>query len=93
MTKSHESLSTILFYLRKFIGMWLMPIPLTLLMMALALLLIKRRPRTAQAILLLAVLFLGLTSWEPVASRLIATIETPFVVFDSKQPVDRTTRQ
>lgn len=65
-----------------------MPIPLTLLMMVLALALIKRRPRTAQAILLLAVLFLGLTSWEPIANRLVATVETPFVVFDTEQSVD-----
>ena len=81
-------MSLILFYLKKIIGMMLMPIPLTLLAMCLALLLIKKCPKFAKLLLFCAVLLLGLTSWNPVANSLIATVEHDFPVFDVQQPVD-----
>ena len=81
-------MSLILFYLKKIIGMMLMPIPLTLLAMCLALLLMKKCPKFAKLLLFCAILLLGLTSWNPVANSLIATVEHDYPVFDVQQPVD-----
>ncbi|WP_346729501.1 ElyC/SanA/YdcF family protein [Marinomonas lutimaris] len=78
----------ILFYLKKIIGMMLMPIPLTLLAMCLAFLLMNKWPKIARFFLLCGILMLGLTSWNPVANTLIATVEHDFPVFDIQQPVD-----
>lgn len=78
----------VLFYLKKTIGMMLMPIPLTLLAMCLAFLLIKKWPKVAKFFLLCGILMLGLTSWNPVANKLIATVEHDYSVFDIEQPVD-----
>ena len=77
-----------LFYLKKIIGMMLMPIPLTLLAMLLAFFLMKKCPKFAKLLLFCAILLLGLTSWSPVADKLIATVEHDFPVFDIQQPVD-----
>ncbi|PYF82455.1 uncharacterized SAM-binding protein YcdF (DUF218 family) [Marinomonas alcarazii] len=81
-------MSLILFYLKKFIGYMLMPIPLTLLAMCLALLLMNKWPKLAKLILFCAILLLGLTSWSPVANSLIATVEHDYPVFNIEQPVD-----
>ncbi|WCN10703.1 ElyC/SanA/YdcF family protein [Marinomonas mediterranea] len=78
----------ILFYIKKFIGMILMPIPLTLLTLTLALCLISRFPKLGKSLIILSILLLGLTSWSPVANRLIATVEGEYSVFDIAQPVD-----
>lgn len=78
----------VLFYLKKTIGMMLMPIPLTLLAMCLALLLMRKWPKVAKFFLLCGILMLGLTSWNPVANKLIATVEHDYSVFDIEQPVD-----
>ncbi|WP_418138559.1 ElyC/SanA/YdcF family protein [Marinomonas sp. RS-M-Aa-14] len=77
-----------LFYLKKIIGMMLMPIPLTLLAMLLAFFLMKKCPKFAKLLLFCAILLLGLTSWFSVADKLIATVEHDFPVFDIQQPVD-----
>jgi len=81
-------MSLILFYLKKFIGMMLMPIPLTLVAMCLAFLLMKKCPKLARLFLLIGIIMLGLTSWSPVADKLIATVEHDFPIFDIQQPVD-----
>lgn len=78
----------VLFYLKKIIGMMLMPIPLTLVAMCLAFLLMKKCPKLARLFLLSGIIMLGLTSWSPVADKLIATVEHDFPVFDIQQPVD-----
>ncbi|NVK73297.1 MAG: YdcF family protein, partial [Oceanospirillaceae bacterium] len=84
----YNSMGIALFYLKKTIGMMLMPIPLTLLAMCLALLLMKKCPKFAKLLLFCAILLLGLTSWNPVANSLIATVEHDYPVFDIQQPVD-----
>jgi uncharacterized SAM-binding protein YcdF (DUF218 family) len=81
-------LGIVLFYIKKIIGYMLMPIPLTLVAMCLAFLLMKKWPKIARFFLLCGILMLGLTSWNPVANTLIATVEHDFPVFDTKQPVD-----
>ncbi|NLQ17718.1 DUF218 domain-containing protein [Marinomonas sp. M1K-6] len=68
--------------------MMLMPIPLTLVAMCLAFLLMKKWPKIAKLFLFCGILLLGLTSWSPVADKLIATIEHDYPVFDIQQPVD-----
>jgi len=65
-----------------------MPIPLSLIAMCVALLLISTRPKIAKSMLLGAILCLGLTSFNPVANRLIAPLENKFPVFDIHQSVD-----
>lgn len=76
------------FYLKKVIGMVLMPIPLTLLGLVLALFLWKRKPRLSQALVAFSCLWLALTSWHPVADRLLAPFEDDYAMFDLEQPVD-----
>ncbi|ETI60628.1 ElyC/SanA/YdcF family protein [Marinomonas profundimaris] len=78
----------ILFYIKKTVGMMLMPIPLTLLIMCLSLLLMRKRPKTAKFFLFCGILLLGLTSWNPMADRLISTVEKDMYIFDIKKPVD-----
>ena len=78
----------VLFYLKKIIGMMLMPIPLTLVAMCLAFLLMKKCPKLARLFLLSGIIMLGLTSWSPVADKLIATVEHDYPVFNIEQPVD-----
>ncbi len=76
------------FYLKKLIGMWLMPIPLTLSGLLLALFLWKRKPRLSQTLVAFSCLWLALTSWHPVADKLLAPFENNYAMFDIKQPVD-----
>lgn len=76
-----------LFYLKKIIGMALMPIPLTMLLTLTGLVLLKRWPRTGKGLIALALLWLGLTSWHPVANRLLAPLEDNYPVFNLQQPV------
>lgn len=66
----------------------LMPIPLTMLIMCLSFLLMRKRPKTAQFFLFCGILLLGLTSWNPMADRLISTVEKDMYIFDIKKPVD-----
>jgi len=86
--KRYNTVGIALFYLKKTIGMILMPIPLTLLAMCLALLLMKKCPKFSKLLLFCGILLLGLTSWNPVADRLIATVEHGYHIFDTKQAVD-----
>ena len=76
------------FYLKKVIGMLLMPIPLTVMGLLLGLLLLKKRPFTGKSLILLSTLFLALTSWNPVADSLLAPFEKQYPKFDLNQPVD-----
>ena len=76
------------FYLKKFVGMLLLPIPLTLLLLCVALLLWRKRPRTARGLVAGAALFLALTSWHPIADSLLAPFEDDYPLFDLAQPVD-----
>lgn len=78
----------ILFYLKKIIGMLLMPIPFSMLLTLTGLWLLKRRPVMGKSLILLSVLWLGLSSWHPLADRLLAPFEDDFVMFDIHQPVD-----
>ncbi|WP_275564865.1 ElyC/SanA/YdcF family protein [Marinomonas maritima] len=81
-------MSLILFYIKKTVGMMLMPIPLTLLIMCLSFLLMRKRPKPAKFFLFCGILLLGLTSWNPMADRLISTVEKDMYIFDIKNPVD-----
>lgn len=81
-------MSLSLFTVKKIIGMALMPIPLSLIIMLFALLLISARPKIARGLLVIAIACLGLTSFDPVANRLIAPLENIYPIFDIKQPVD-----
>lgn len=65
-----------------------MPIPLTLVTMCLVFLLMKKRPKTARFFLFCAIVLLGLTSWNPVADSLIATVEQDVPVFNTQTQVD-----
>lgn len=75
------------FALKKVLGMLLMPIPLTLLMLLLALWYWQRRPRVSRTLVAGALLWLGLTSWHPLADRLLAPFENQYPRFDLAQPV------
>jgi len=81
-------MSLSLFTVKKIIGMALMPIPLSLIVMLLALLFISTRPKIAKGLLVIAIACLGLTSFDPVANRLIAPLENTYPIFDTQQPVD-----
>lgn len=78
----------IAFYLKKVLGMLLMPIPLTLMLLVAGLLLLRRRPRLGRGLIGAAALWLALTSWHPVADRLLAPFEDNYPVFDLSQPVE-----
>ena len=78
----------ILFYLKKIVGMPLMPIPLTLIGLLAGLLLLKRRPWLGKSLIFMSALFLALTSWHPVADRLLAPFEDDYARFDIRTPVD-----
>ena len=78
----------IAFYLKKVLGMLLMPIPLTLILMLAGLALLRRRPRLGRGLIGVAALWLALTSWHPVADRLLAPFEDNYPVFDLSQPVE-----
>ncbi|WP_430460581.1 envelope biogenesis factor ElyC [Thalassolituus sp. LLYu03] len=77
----------ILFYLKKVIGMLLMPIPFSLLLTLTGVWLLQRRPALGKGLILLSALWLGLTSWHPVANRLLAPYEHDYARFDTDQPV------
>ena len=76
------------FYVKKVLGMLLMPIPLTLILIITGLLLLRRRPRLGRGIIGLAAVWLAITSWHPVADQLLAPFEDDYPVFDIRQPVD-----
>src|SRR5690554_1448518 len=78
----------IAFYMKKVIGMWLMPIPLTLTGLLLALFLWRRAPRLSKLLVSVSCLWLALTSWHPVADSVLAPFENKFPMFDIQQPVD-----
>ena len=77
----------IAFTLKKIVGMLLMPIPLTLIALLAGLLLLKHRPALGKGLILVAALWLALTSWHPFADRWLAPFEDNFPAFDLKQPV------
>ncbi|REG82612.1 ElyC/SanA/YdcF family protein [Marinomonas pollencensis] len=77
-----------LFTLKKLIGMALMPIPLSLIFILLGLLFMASKPKTAKGLLVAAIALLGLTSFDPVANRLIAPLENSYPVFNTQQTVD-----
>lgn len=77
-----------LFYLKKVIGMLLMPIPLTVSGIFLGLALLKSFPRVGKSLIAMSAVFLALTSWHPVANQLLRPLEDNFAVFDLAQPVD-----
>ena len=77
----------ILFYLKKVIGMLLMPIPLTLIGLICGLLLMRRRPFAGKGLILLSTIWLAATSWHPVADQLLAPFEDDFPLFNIQQPV------
>ena len=76
------------FELKKFIGLLLMPIPLTLVLLTLGILLLNRLPRVARGLLVTGTLLLFLTSWGPVATRLVNLVEGDYLTFDLEQPVE-----
>ena len=76
------------FVLKKIIGMLLMPIPITLVLILLGGWWLKRSPTKARLSLLSAFLILGLSSWHPVADRLIRPHEDYYPIFDITQSVD-----
>lgn len=76
------------FYLKKIIGMLLMPISMSILLLLAALLLWHKRPRLSKAMVVVATLCLLLTSWHPVADRLIRPFELDYPAFDVRQSVD-----
>jgi uncharacterized SAM-binding protein YcdF (DUF218 family) len=81
-------MTVILFYLKKVIGMLLMPIPLALIFIAIGFWLLRKRPGRARFSLVLAMMILGLSSWHPIADQLIAPVEGDFALFDIRQSVD-----
>ncbi len=76
------------FYVKKVLGMLLMPIPLTLILIITGLLLLRRLPRLGRSLIGLAAFWLAITSWHPIADRLLAPFEDDYPVFDIRQPVD-----
>ena len=76
------------FYLKKALGMALMPIPLVLVALCVGLFLLRRRPRAGKGVIAGATLFLLLTSWQPVADSLLAPFEDDYPPFDVRRPVD-----
>lgn len=75
------------FYLKKVIGMLLMPIPLTLMALLLALLLWQKWPKISKLLVAGAGIWLALTSWQPVADQLLMPFESRYPMFDIEQPV------
>jgi len=78
----------ILFYIKKIIGMLLMPIPLAITGLLLGLFLLKRRPFTGKSLIFLSTAFLALTSWHPVADSLLAPFEHDYPQFNLSSPVE-----
>ncbi|QSP94313.1 YdcF family protein [Marinobacter salinisoli] len=76
------------FELKKLIGLMLMPIPLTLALMTCGILMLRVWPRMARLTLVTAAALLFLTSWAPVANRLVGVIEAEYAAFDLSQTVE-----
>jgi len=76
------------FLLKKMVGMFAMPVPVTLLLLVVALVLFRRKPRLARLSVLAAFVVLFVSSWGPVADRLMMAVETDSPVFEVSQPVD-----
>lgn len=68
--------------------MLLMPIPLTLIAIITGLLLLKKYPRSGKSLIAISACWLALTSWHPVADRLLKPFETQYPSFDIQQPID-----
>lgn len=75
------------FYLKKVIGMLLMPIPFTLLLLVAGLILWQRAPKISRGLIAVAGVLLALTSWQPVSDGLIRPFEEDYPQFNLEQPV------
>ena len=76
------------FILKKMIGMFLMPIPITLVLIVFGMWWLKKSPVKARLSFIGAFLILGLSSWHPIADKLIRPHENYYPVFATNQPVD-----
>lgn len=78
----------IFFYVKKFISMWLMPIPLTIIGLLLAFMLWKRAPKLSRGLVAVSCLALALSSWHPFADRVLTPFENQYPMFDVSDPVE-----
>lgn len=76
------------FYLKKVIGMLLLPIPQTLVLLVLGVILWQRKPRLGRGLIIAAGVLLAVTSWHPVSDELIRPFEEHYPQFELSQPVD-----
>ncbi|GLR63593.1 ElyC/SanA/YdcF family protein [Marinospirillum insulare] len=75
------------FYLKKMLGMMLMPIPLTLLLLVAGLITWQRVPKLSRGLIIVAGILLALTSWQPASDELIRPFEEDYPQFNLDQPV------
>ena len=78
----------IAFYLKKVIGMLLMPIPLTVIGIFLGLWLARKHAVVGKSLIACSGLFLLFSSWHPVADALLEPFEDDYPTFNLRQPVD-----
>lgn len=77
------------FYLKKLVGMMLMPIPLTLVGIVVGLALLNKRPKLGKGLIGASALLLFLTSWMPTAKIFIEPFEHEYRPFNVQTtPVD-----
>lgn len=76
------------FLLKKFISMWLMPLPFCCLMILFGLILSYWRAHIGRAIAFTGVALLMLFSWQPFANSVLYPLEQQYLSFDMSQPVD-----
>lgn len=76
------------FYLKKVIGMMLMPIPFTLLLLVAGLIIWQRAPKLSRGLIVAACVLLALTSWQPASNELIRPFEEDYSQFNLEQPVE-----
>lgn len=76
------------FILKKLVGVFFMPIPISLLLIFCGLWWFRKAPIKARLSLISAFLILGLSSWHPVADRLIQPHENYYPIFDIAQKID-----
>lgn len=76
------------FYIKKIVGMLLMPIPLTLVLLIACLVFWRRAPRISRGLLAVATVLLALSSWHPISDELIRPFEEDYPQFDISQKVE-----